>query len=186
MKLGKAHLIASFVAMALSIAYVIYSFSGAPTSAVARPVEAMSANEQPAAVPTASGGAARPIDPTTVPAPPDVALDRLPQWPRNPFAPVAPIVTDEPQPIVPVVDTAAPPAQPDVVVATIMKTSKGPLAMVNGRTVSIGDRVGEETVVDILADAVVLESPAFGRRTVPKRTRTLGAGAAPRREAGRP
>jgi hypothetical protein len=97
-----------------------------------------------------------------------VELDRLPQWTRNPFAPVhAPTMA-----AVDVVEPAAEPlveAPPDVDVATILISPTRRVAMVNGKRARVGDRIGLETVVDIRADGIVLESPLHGRRTILRR-----------------
>lgn len=92
-----------------------------------------------------------------VPALADVALDRQPRWGRNPFA--SPARRPGSSPAVLVVDE-------EVVLASILHSPARRLAIVNGRIVRVGDRVGAATVVDIETHRVVLSLPGGGRRTV--------------------
>ena len=170
MKLGKQHLALSFAGLVLAGAYNIWSQSGAtapvrPVAAGPAPVDAL----PPTAAPAASGA----VDPTQIPAVPDVVLDRLPEWPRNPFANLRQRAPD-------VVEAAAEPApaEAEVVVGSILYSSGRRLATVNGRIVRVGDLVGSGTVVDILPNAVVIDSPLEGRRVIELRRR--GAQRAPR------
>ena len=172
MKLDKRHLIGSVILMVAAIAYNVWVFTH-PTSASANASRAM---EPPpgAAMPLTAGaqgadGAA--VDPTLVPAPPDVALDRLPQWPRDPFASlrVAPaeIVAE---------DTTAAPAPPpdaDPVVASILYSEARRLAVMNGRIVREGEQVGPDRIVSILPGGVVVESDSKGRRTLALRAPSI-------------
>jgi hypothetical protein len=105
------------------------------------------------------------IDPTTVAPPPEVDLATTPEWRRNPFArawqrpavePVAPALPIE--------------AEPELVVASILHSAERRLAVVNGRIVRTGDRLGSNTIVDIQQRAVVVESSRGGRRLLELRT----------------
>lgn len=178
MKMGKPHLVASLIMMAASIAYTIWSFQSAPVTA-ARAQAPEELIDGPAA---SSGSAPAPIDPTTIAPVPDVALDRLPLWPRNPFVPVRPAVEETLvlDVAAPVVDTAP---EPDIVVSGIMYAPPRRSAMVNGRRYNVGDRIGAETIVDINPNGIVLESPERGRRTIEKRPRGSSVGTA---RTGRP
>jgi hypothetical protein len=169
MKLGRRHLIGSLVLLAASVVYNVWIFTGASDRPAGggdtpAPVEA------PLAGPPADEGV-RPLDPAQVAALPEVGLDRAPVWPRDPFA--------NPRRRAPEVVVAAPEpvAEVDPVVASILYAADRRFAMINGRIVRIGDQVGSAVVVDILPNAVVIESAAQGRRTVDLRTpRTVATG----------
>jgi hypothetical protein len=177
MKMGKPHLIGSLLMMVAAIAYSVWSFTaGSRSSAAVRPAE-----PPPTALaePPAGGTpAALAVDPASLPPVPDVALDRLPQFPRNPFVPVRPAAE------LPVVDVTAPvveaPVEAELVVNGIMYAPPRLSAVVNDRRVGVGDRIGAETIVDILPNGVVVESPLRGRRTIEKRRPGSPRPAAPR------
>lgn len=97
-------------------------------------------------------------DPARIVAPTPVDLTTEPGWARDPFAAVREPVAPEPAPAV-----AATPA-PLPVVQTILFSPGRNVALVDGRIVKPGDRVGEGRVAEIGRDAVVVESPD-GRRT---------------------
>jgi hypothetical protein len=170
MKLGKGHLVASLAMVAASIAYNVWVFTrparrSVPGGSPAPLVENVSAQG-----PVVTGEeTAAAIDPTTVPPPPDVDLARTPEWRRNPFArawqPRADAV------IAPVAEVEA---EPDVVLATILHSHERRLAVVNGRIVRVGDRVGSSTVLDIQPRAIVVEAQGGARRVVELRTALLG------------
>jgi hypothetical protein len=101
------------------------------------------------------------IDPTTLAPPPDVDLVRAPEWPRNPFN--SPWLRRADLVIAPVADIEP---ESDVVVASILHSADRRLAVVNGRIVRAGDRIGSHTIVDIQPRAIVVESPRGGRRVV--------------------
>lgn len=176
MKMGKPHLVGSLIMMAASIAYTVWSFQSAPATA-ARAQAPAELIDGPVA---SSGSAPAPIDPTTIAPVPDVALDRLPLWPRNPFVPVRPAVEETL-----VVDVAAPVVEtaPDIVVSGIMYAPPRRSAVVNGRRYNVGDRIGAETIVDINPSGIVMESPERGRRTIEKQPRGSSVGTA---RTGRP
>lgn len=159
MKLDRRHLIAALTLLVGSIIYNVWVFTrpASGTSPAGPPVDTF------AAAPAPSGGAPAafaPLDPAQVKPLPDVELDRLPDWPRNPFANL--------RPQEPVVDVAAAIVVPDAdpVVATILYSAARRLAMVDGRIVRVGDRLGDATIVDIVPNAVIIESADRGRRSL--------------------
>jgi hypothetical protein len=177
MKLGKGHLVASLVMTALATIYAVWSFTSPRTSASPSAAEPSTPVTPPPAV--AGAAVAPPIDPMQIPPVPDIALDVLPEWPRNPFVPSASLLA--PPPAIEVAPAAEPETLPDVVVSAILYSSTRRVAMVGGRRVRIGDRLGNETVVDIAPNSIVLESPAGDRRTVERRA----PGSRVRPDAGR-
>lgn len=179
MKVGKPHLIASLIMMVAAIAYAISSFRSPATTTAARPAEPPPIGDVPPAGGGAPGaGQLAAIDPASIPPVADVALDRLPQFPRNPFVPVRPPVADVPiVDVAPVVDA---PVEAELVVNGIMYAPPRLSAVVNDRRVGVGDRIGAETIVDILPNGVVVESPQRGRRTIEKRRIGSPRPAAPR------
>jgi hypothetical protein len=159
-KLDKRHLIAALTLLVGSIIYNVWVFTrpARGTAPSGTPVVTFAeAPAPPGGAPAASG----PLDPAQVKPLPDVELDRLPGWPRNPFANLQP---QEPV----VVEAAAPILVPeaDPVVATILYSTDRRLAMVDGRIVRVGDKVGDATIVDIVPNAVIIESPDRGRRSL--------------------
>jgi len=162
MKLGRPHLMASLVMVAASIAYNVWVFTrparrSAPAASPAPLIDAVSASG-----PVVTGEESPvPIDPTTVAPPPHVDLSETPEWRRNPFAggwqrqdgvAVAPVAHIE--------------AEPDLVVASILHSTDRRLAVVNGRIVRAGDRIGSSTIVDIQPRAIVVESSRGARRVL--------------------
>jgi hypothetical protein len=170
MTMGKPHLIGSLVMMVAAIAYSVWSFQSPAGTTAAGPgtVPPVADMVPGGGGAPGAGGAPAGVDPASIPLVPDVVLDRLPQFPRNPFlAPRAPVAD------VPAADVAAPvpdaPAEPELVVNGIMYAPPRLSAVINDRRVGVGDRIGAETVVDILPDAVVVESALRGRRTIERR-----------------
>ena len=159
MKLDRRHMAVSGVMLVGSIIYNIWVFTGSGTGAVVTqarpPVDAV------AAAPALPGGSA-PFDPSQVEPLPDIGLDRLPEWPRNPFE----NVNEAPEVIAAIEATPEAVPDPDPVVATILYSSDRKAAVVNGRIVRIGDMVGTAKVVDILPKAVIIDSPERGQRTL--------------------
>jgi hypothetical protein len=147
--------------VAASIAYNVWVFTrpARRSTPVTSPPPLVDSLQASGPVVTGEQGVA-PIDPTTVAAPPDVDLVRPPEWPRNPFASAA---TRQPDVIAPAVQVAA---EPDLVLASILHSADRRLAVVNGRIVRAGDRIGSSTILDIQPRAVVVESPRGGRRIV--------------------
>lgn len=164
MKLDKRHLIVSVALLLGSIIYNVWVFTR-PASGTSAVVATQPAALDAFATPPASGmAAAAPLDPARVKPLPDVALGRLPQWPRDPFASRRPEVP-------PIVEASTAPrpepvAEPDLVVASILYSADRRLAMIDGRVARIGDVISGVTIIDILPKAVVIESPARGRRTL--------------------
>jgi hypothetical protein len=100
----------------------------------------------------AAGGAAW-RDPLSIPAPPPIDAASRPAWGRDPFL-FGDESRSEPRPAA----VAAPePARPFV--STILYSSSRRLAIVNGRTVGVGDAAGAFTVADIERTAVVFTAP---------------------------
>ena len=137
---------------------------GTGAARVARGPAPVDALPSPSASDTSHSATA--VDPAQILPVADVVLDQLPQWPRNPFEnprrAVQPVVMDE-------TPVAAPPPEPEVVVATILYSPERRLAMVNGRIAAVGDKVGSATIVEIQPKAIVIDSPTQGRRTIPLR-----------------
>jgi hypothetical protein len=99
-------------------------------------------------------------DPTTLPPVPDVGLDRPPDWPRNPFINARLRVVETPA------AATAVDAEADLVLASILHSPERRLAIVNGRIVEVGDRIGAVIVRRIDPRAVVVEEPGGATRTL--------------------
>jgi hypothetical protein len=162
MRLGRTHLIASLAMVAASIVYNVWVFT--------RPARRSDSSTTPAPLidglapsgPVVTGEpAVAAIDPTTLPPPPDLDLVRAPEWPRNPFMSTS--IRRAEVVVAPVVE---PDVDTDVALATILHSAERRLAVVNGRIVRAGDRIGSSTIVDIQPRAIVVESPRGGRRVV--------------------
>jgi hypothetical protein len=97
-----------------------------------------------------------PFDPAALPAPPPVDLRAAPSWGRDPF-----LFGDESRIVAHPVAPLPAPVRPAV--RTILYSSDRRLAIVNGRTVGVGDAVGEYTVADIERTAVVFTAPSGER-----------------------
>ena len=70
--------------------------------------------------------------------------------------------------------------EPDLVVDSILFSPDRRLAVVNGRIARAGDRIGDSRIVDIQPRAVIVESPARGRRTIELRMPPRSAAPRPR------
>jgi hypothetical protein len=166
MTLGKPHLIASLAMVAVSISYNVWVFAR-PASVPAANAAPLVENAVGAGGPVVTGEeVAAVIDPTTIAPPPAVDLARAPEWSRNPFASVWQ-PRAEPTAIAPAIPVEA---EPDLVVASILHSAERRLAVVNGRIVRVGDRIGSATIVDVQPRMVVVESPRGGRRLLELRT----------------
>jgi hypothetical protein len=159
MKAGKPQLFGSLAVLAAAIFSNVWAFTRPPARPVASrgpaPVDALPTLQTPAAA----------VDPLTIPAPQDVAMDAAPEWRLDPFTnvyeqkPAAPVQAGE----------APPPPEPEVTVASILYSGDRQLAIVNGRIVRVGDTIAGSTVVEIQPRAVVLDGGPRGRRAVPLR-----------------
>lgn len=159
MNLDKRHLIASVVLLVGALAYNIWVFTrpAAGTRVTAGVPMGSEAPRGRAEEPVAAA-----VDPMAIAEPPDVKLDQLPEWSRDPFASM---LASGPQ-AVEAGPEEAPLPDPDPVVASILYSEARRLAMVNGRIVRVGDQVGADRIIEIRPDAVVVESPTRGRRTL--------------------
>jgi hypothetical protein len=163
-KLDKRHLAVSLVLLVGSIVYNVWVFTR-PDDAVSPAGGAQASSGVASFAQEAGVGAAPVADLTQLPALPDVTLDRLPEWPRDPFMDMR----REPEPVVVEVQDSTPVAEPDPVVASILYSASRRLAMIDGRVVRAGDVVGGVKVVEILRNAVIVESAVGGRRTLSMR-----------------
>lgn len=93
-------------------------------------------------------------------APPAVDVISTPRWPRDLFRPSAP-------------PPAVAEVTPDPVVQTILYSPQRSVALVDGKIVKVGDRLGAGSVIAIERDAVVIETPAGGRKRLAVRSPTL-------------
>jgi hypothetical protein len=160
MKLGKPHLIASLAMVAVSVAYNVWVFTRPARRSAPQVSAAPLLDHVAASGPVVTGEeAAVAIDPATVAPPPDVDLSRAPEWRRNPFAGAWQQRADTA--VTPAVQIDA---EPDLVIASILHSPERRLAVVNGRIVRAGDRVGSTTIVEIRPRAVVIESSRGARR----------------------
>jgi hypothetical protein len=169
-KLDKRHMAASLVMLIGSIVYNVWVFTGSGRTPARN--EVTSAVE-PAPSADTHGNASGPLDPAQVHPLADVEIDRVPQWPRNPFQnlrqrPVE-VVAEAPEPPPP-----PPPPPPDPVIASILYSSERRAAMIDGHIVRIGDVLPAGRIVDILPKAVVLESEE-GRRTFEMKPASSGS-----------
>jgi hypothetical protein len=159
MKVGRTHLVASLAMVAASIAYNVWVFTR--PAGRSTPVASAAPLVDQSAGPVVTGDqTAAAIDPTTLPPPPDVDLVHAPEWTRNPFT--SPWLRRPDRVVAPV---AEPDVEPDVAVASILHSAERSLAVVNGRIVRAGDRIGSNTILEIQPRAIVVESPRGGRRT---------------------
>src|SRR5687768_5844209 len=97
MTLGRKHMAISLACVGASLLYNVWVFTR-PSTVRAASAQSAGTPQQPslaepllaaapAPLPHVTGDA--PIDPLTIPAAPDVAIDRQPVWPRDPFAATA-------------------------------------------------------------------------------------------------
>ncbi len=174
MKLGRPHLIASLVMVAASSAYNVWVFTR-PARRTAPAVVPPTLTETVAASgPVVTGEEPVPaIDPATVAPPPDVDLSSAPEWRRNPFA--GRWQQRREAPIVPAIQVES---EPELVIASILHSADRRLAVVNGKIVRTGDRVGSSTIVEIQPRAVVVESARGVRHLVELRAAPIRRDAA--------
>ena len=93
-------------------------------------------------------------------AAPRVDLGVPPQWRRDPFRADA-IAASQ---------VAAAPKAPDPVLGAILSSADRRMALLNGRIVGVGDRVGPFTVIEIANEQVVVRGPDGDTRTLPVRS----------------
>ena len=170
MTLDKRHMAGSVLMLVSAVVYNVWVFTRPATRVSAAPalVDMMGA---PSAG-TESGERSAAADLAHLPALADVELDRVPQWPRDPF--------EDMHEVPEVVEAAPPPPPPaveaDPVVASILYSTWRRLAVIDGRIVRPNDRVGSATVIDILPRAVVFEFADGDRRTVELQAAATGRG----------
>ena len=156
MKIQKKHLRIVLIALAAAILYNVYRYLATPSgaSAAARPLLTNATARGPEAPAMPS------LDPSSIPEPPRVDLALDPRWDRDAF-----LFGNETREVR-VVRTAPPPAGPDPVVKSILFSTGRRLAVVDGRIVKVGDRVGQNEVVEIERAAVVFRTPSGTQRRV--------------------
>lgn len=161
MKLGRLHVVLSLVVLAIAILYNVWMLTRPARSAGGLRSEPALMEGIQTSGPSVTGEAvAEVIDPTTLPPVPEVGLDRAPEWPRNPFLSAGLRLVEAPQ------ASGEADAEPDLVLASILYSAERQLAIVNGRIVRVGDRVGTVTIYDIKPRAVIVESQDGARRTL--------------------
>jgi hypothetical protein len=168
-KLGKRHLQIAIGLVLLSVAcgLVVFIRRGAEPESVQRGSAPVS---QPG-VPAASRHAA--VDPMRIPAPPVVDLENEPVWSRDPFLAAG----ESRRATVQVAGGVAEPASPDPVITSILYAADRRLAVIDRRTLRVGDSVGAGVIADIQRNAVVIRSPSGKLRRV-EMTKTLAGGRA--------
>ncbi|MFO7692534.1 MAG: hypothetical protein R6V57_05570 [Vicinamibacterales bacterium] len=156
MTIRPAHLTLALAALAAAVLYNVWYFvlrpgaPAAPRQAAEEPLVGAAAAVRPGPIP---------LDPLTIPAPPPIDPASAPSWRRDPF-----LFGDETRAVSrPVVSAQA--AEPPSVRSILYSASRR-LAIVNGRIVGIGDRVGDYTVAGIERDTVVFLAPSGGRLRV--------------------
>jgi hypothetical protein len=157
MQLDRRHLIGSAVLLAGSIVYNVWVFWGPASEDSASASASRPAVEGQAS--SGASGAPAPIDPRQIPPPPAVDLTLTPEWSRDPFR----VTGDIPLPPAP---ADAPPAgveAPEPVVGAILFSPERRLAIVNGTTVGIGDRIDAGVIVDITRDAILVRHDSGGQ-----------------------
>lgn len=165
MKLGRRHLIASLVILVASIAWNVWVFTQPDGAGTPGPLD-----PQVPLLGSSGIGGERPrpaaVDPMTIPPPPPLDLTKEPVWTRNPFAHAAQqpaITTPEP--------AAAAPVVANPVVGVILYSADGRhSAIIDGKTVVVGDRVQDAVVVAIARDAVIVQRQSGERVRLPLRS----------------
>lgn len=161
MKLDKRHLIGSVFLLGSSVVYNVWIFTRPSVGSVNR--TDVSSAEAPL-LRDADGVAAPAAGAMQVPPLPDPELDRRPEWQRNPFASTR---REQPSLIEHVAIEAAPPAAvADPRLTSILYSPSRRFAILDGHIVSIGETIQGSQVVDILPNAIVLDSGSRGRRVL--------------------
>jgi hypothetical protein len=150
MTVRRTHLGIALAALAAALLYNVWYFVVRPAAAVT------SAGPRAALAPGTGSDTAAVRDPLSIPAPPPIDVASRPSWGRDPF-----LFGDESRIVARPV--APPPTPVRPAVRTILYSSDRRLAIVNGRTVGVGDAVGEYTVADIERTAVVFTAPSGER-----------------------
>jgi len=156
MRIRPGHLTLALTALAAAVLYNVWYFvlrtgtPAAPRQAAGQPLGGAAAAARPG--PDVS-------DPLIIPAPPQVDLSSAPSWRRDPF-----LFGDETREVARPAVSARAPEPPSV--RSILYSASRRIAIVNGRIVGIGDRVGDFAVADIERDAVVFLAPSGGRLRV--------------------
>ena len=161
MKLDKRHLVVSFVLLIGSIVYNVWVFTR-PAAGTSAAAGAQVSSGAALVAQEGNAGTVPIVDLTQPPVLPDVTLDKLPEWPRDPFVGMR----RQPAPEIVDVRDPTPAAEPDPIVASILYSSSRRLALIDGRVVRAGDEVSGVRVVEILRNAVIVESAFGGRRTL--------------------
>lgn len=170
MKFTNRHLVISVMMLLGSIAYNVWIFWGpaaTPKASAAATRQSLGADAPPALGPN---GAAVAMDRATLAAPPRVDLGVAPEWIRDPFTgagAAAPAVK-------PAITAAPTAAAPEPVVGAILFAADRRMAIVNGRIVGVGDRVGAGVVIEIARDAVLVRGPGGDARALPLKLPRFG------------
>ena len=154
MKLEKRHLHISLALLAGSILYNVWVYTRPARSENPRVVQAQPVTQ---AV-VATGPSVASADSAAIAAPALVDLKTDPSWARDPFA------STRQAPVPQAVATTAATPTTELVVRTILFSPQRSLALVDGRIVKVGDRVGDGFVTEISRDAVVILTPSGERK----------------------
>jgi hypothetical protein len=166
-----------WVVLVVSTMYTSYTFISR-RSAASRVRPAAAAQPAPAAQSTSAAPASpdaaapAPVNVVSPPAPP-LAQSELTAWraklgsgERDPFFTLAEIDAMNRPVAAPRPVEAPPPAPATYIVKLIMMQGSEGRALIDGRVVRTGDMIGDERVVEIVPDAVVLER-GRSRRSLP-------------------
>ncbi len=155
-KLGKPHLIGSFILLAGSIVYNVYVFTKPRGAELPNRREMPTQGTRVAAAPSPgpSGVPAVQVDPIEIPPPPSVDLTAEPTFERDPFVRPGERRETGTQTSAGVSLSSAP------VVRSILFSPQRRLALVDGRVVGIGDELPSGVVADIVRDAVIIRLPS--------------------------
>ena len=169
MTMDRRHLAVSLTLLAGSVVYNVWA-SATPVDGP--PPASPSVQPRPLTPPAPAAGAPPPTSHASTTAA-DVMMERPPVWARDPF-----MGRGAPLPAVPAISlapaAAAPADEPALVLNSVLYSPARRIAMVNGRTVRVGGRIGGTTIVDILPDAIVVESASGEVRTIERRQAAAG------------
>ena len=156
MNVQKSHLRLAVFALGAAVMYNLWFFVLRPDP---RPTGRTTPEQPILDIGALSPGTSARLDPTKIPAPPDVDIHTRPAWARDPF-----LFGDESR-----TRTAVggwQPAGRELMVRSILFSSSRRLAIVDGHIVGVGDTVGTYTVSDIEQGAVVFATSTGERRRV--------------------